>query len=202
LAPNGDLFKAIKSGKASVVTDNIACFTESGVQIESGKEIEADIIVMATGLKMQVLGGIEVVVDGLPVDFSQTYTYKGMMYSDVPNLVTTFGYINASWTLRADLTAEFVCRLINHMDERNMRQCTPRLREADRHMQSRPFIDNFSSSYIQRALHLMPKQGDREPWLNTQDYRRDLKMVRRGALEDGVLIINNSPRELPAVSPQ
>lgn len=191
VVPNGDLFTAINSGKASVVTEHIDRFTENGVLLKSGEELQADIIVTATGLKMQVLGGVEVCVDGSRVDFSHTVSYKGMMFSDVPNLVTTFGYINASWTLRADLIAEFVCRLIRHMDKRRMRQCTPRLREADRHMAPRPFIDDFSSNYIRRALHLMPKQGDREPWLNTQDYRRDVKMIRRRALEDGVLIFDN-----------
>jgi monooxygenase len=191
IAPDGDFFKAIKSKKAAIVTDHLDRFTEEGILLKSGEELKADIVVTATGLNMQVLGGIEVVVDGCRVDFSQTYTYKGMMNSDVPNLVTTFGYINASWTLRADLIAEFVCRLINHLDERRMRQCTPRLREADLQMASRPFIEDFSSNYIRRALHLLPKQGDREPWLNIQDYRRELKMIRHGALEDGVLVFDN-----------
>src|SRR5262245_51039270 len=130
-------------------------------------------------------------VDGAPVDFAQTWSYKGMMYSGVPNLVSTFGYINASWTLRADLTAEYVCRLINHMDTRGVRQVTPCLRESDRDMPARPWIDGFSSGYMQRMMHRFPKQGDREPWINPQNYSRDRKMIRFGVLEDGALIFGN-----------
>ena len=129
-------------------------------------------------------------VDGAPVDFAQTWTYKGMMYSGVPNLVCTFGYINASWTLRADLTSEYVCRLINHMDETGTRQVTPRLRATDTDMPARPWIDQFSSGYMQRMMHRFPKQGDREPWINPQNYSRDKKMIRFGALEDGALIFS------------
>ena len=146
-------------------------------------------------------------VDGAAVDFAQTWTYKGMMYSDVPNLVCTFGYINASWTLRADLTAEYVCRLINRMDERGMRQVTPRLRDTDRDMPPRPWIDSFSSGYMQRMMHRFPKQGDRKPWINPQNYSRDRKMIRLGPLEDGALVFDNpkpvvrqhDPRPLPAL---
>jgi cation diffusion facilitator CzcD-associated flavoprotein CzcO len=138
-----------------------------------------------------MLGGAEIVVDGQPVEFPQTFTYKGMMYSDVPNLVSTFGYINASWTLRADLTAEYVCRLLNHMDRKGVRQCTPRLRDSDQGMAARPWIEDFSSNYMQRKMHLLPKQGDREPWLNPQNYGRDKKMIRKGKLEDGALVFNN-----------
>src|SRR5262249_55004079 len=130
-------------------------------------------------------------VDGTAVDFAQTWTYKGMMYSGVPNLVCTFGYINASWTLRADLTAEYACRLINRMDERGVRQATPRLRESDRDMPSRPWIDGFSSGYMQRMMHRFPMQGDREPWLNPQNYSRDRKMIRFAPLEDGALVFGN-----------
>ena len=163
LVPNSDLFQSLKSGRASVVTDRIDTFTKNGILLKSGKKLEADIIVTATGLNLVVLGGVEFTVDTQPVEFPKTYTYKGMMYSDVPNLVSTFGYINASWTLRADLTAEYVCRLINHMDNKGFRQCTPRLRDEERNMPARPWIDNFSSGYIQRLMHLFPKQGDRPP---------------------------------------
>ncbi len=192
LVPNSDLFQALKSGKASVVTDHIDTFTEKGILLKSGKELEADIIVTATGLNLVVLGGVKFTVDGKLIEFPKTYTYKGMMFSDVPNLVSTFGYINASWTLHADLTAEYVCRLINHMDETGFRQCTPRLRDEDRNMPARPFIANFSPGYMQRVMHLFPKQGDREPWINPQNYRRDKKMIRHGAIEDGVLVFSNS----------
>ena len=164
LVPNSDLFLAIKLGLASVVTDQIETFTENGILLKSGKELEADIIVTATEINFIVLGGVKFAVDDQPVKFSKTYTYNGMMYSDVPNLVSTFGSLNASRTLRADLIAEYVCRLINHMDEKGFRQCTPRLRDEDRNMPARPLIEDFSSGYIQRVMHLFPKQGNCEPW--------------------------------------
>jgi cation diffusion facilitator CzcD-associated flavoprotein CzcO len=191
LVPNSDLFEAIRSGKASIVTDHIERFTATGILLKSGKELRADIIVTATGLNLVVLGEMQFVVDGVPVDFAQTWTYKGMMYSGVPNLVSTFGYINASWTLRADLTSEYVCRLINHMDETGMRQVVPRLRAIDQNMPARPWIDQFSSGYMQRVMHRFPKQGDREPWINPQNYAHDKRMIRFGPLQDGALIFSN-----------
>ena len=201
LVPNSDLFEAIRSGKASVVTDEIDHFTETGIALRSGKHLDADIIVTATGLNLVVLGEMAFAVDGAPVDFAQTWTYKGMMYSGVPNLVSTFGYINASWTLRADLTAEYTCRLINHMDELGTRQVTPRLRDGDLDMPARPWIDGFSSGYMQRMMHRFPKQGDREPWINPQNYSRDKKMIRFGTLEDGALMFSNRrPEARPAVA--
>jgi len=187
LVPNNDLFRAIRSGKASVVTDQIETFTEGGILLRSGDELEADIIVTATGLELQLLGGVQFAVDGQPVDFSTTYSYKSMMFSDVPNLISTFGYINASWTLKADLTAEYACRLLNHMQSTGFRQCTPRLRDEDRDMPAADWISDFSSGYIRRKMHLLPRQGDREPWLNTQNYARDKKSLRNGEIEDGVL---------------
>ncbi len=195
LIPNADLFESIKSGKADVITDHISRFTESGLELASGERLDADIIVTATGLQLVVLSGIEVEVDGSPVDLSETWSYKGMMFSDVPNLVQTFGYINASWTLRADLTAEYVCRLLNHMQANGMRQCTPRLREEDRDMVARPWIDDFSAGYMQRAMHLFPRQGDRGPWRNTQNYAADRKMIRNEPLEDGALQFTNPARK-------
>jgi monooxygenase len=195
LIPNDDLFHAIRSGKASVVTDYIETFTETGLSLQSGEELEGDTIITATGLNLVLLGGAKFDVDGRPVDFSDTFSYKGMMYSDVPNLVTTFGYINASWTLHADLIAEFTCRLIDHMDEKGFRQCTPRLRESDADMRELPWIGEFSSGYIQRMMHLFPKQGDRQPWINTQNYYEDRMLIRRGPIEDGVLSFTNpAPR--------
>jgi cation diffusion facilitator CzcD-associated flavoprotein CzcO len=191
LIPNGDLYAAINSGKASVVTDQIDRITKRGIRLASGEELDADIIVVATGLNMKVLGGAQFNVDGEPVRFPETFTYKGMMYSEVPNLVQTFGYINASWTLRADLTAEYTCRLLNRMDELGMQQVTPRLREQDHGMLERPWIDDFSAGYMQRVMHLFPKQGDHEPWLNTQNFRRDRKMIRNAPLEDGALTFDN-----------
>ena len=191
LVPNSDLFAAIRSGKADVVTDHIDCFTASGIKLVSGKTLDADVIVTATGLNLVFLGGMSFTVDGAVVDFANSWTYKGMMFSGVPNLISTFGYINASWTLRADLTAEYVCRLLNHMDETGARQVTPRLRAQDKSMTPRLWIEGFSSGYMMRMLPHFPKQGDHEPWLNPQDYDRDKKMIRKGALEDGALVFDN-----------
>ena len=134
------------------------------------------------------------------VDFSRTWTYKGMAYSDVPNLVSTFGYINASWTLRADLISEYVCRLLNHMRATGTDQCTPRLRPSDQGMPERPWIDDFSPGYIKRVLHLFPKQGDREPWINPQNYGRDKKMFRTSAIDDGCMQFTRARmREVSAI---
>jgi len=190
LVPDGDLFAAIRSGQASVVTDRIARFTENGVLLASGRELAADIIITATGLTLVLLGEMQFSVDGAPVDFAQTWTYKGMMYSGVPNLICTFGYINASWTLRADLTSEYTCRLLQHMDRTGARQVTPRLRASDADMTARPWIDQFTSGYMQRMMHRFPKQGDRQPWINPQHYARDKKMIRSGAIEDGALVFS------------
>ena len=161
------------------MTDQIERFTERGIKLASGRELAADIIVTATGLKLAVMGGVTFTVDGKRVNFPDTTIYKGMMFSDVPNLVQTFGYINASWTLRADLTARYACRLLNRMAAVGARQCTPRLREEDRDMPRRPWIEDFSSGYMQRSMHLFPKQGDRDPWRHTQDYATDKKLTPR-----------------------
>lgn len=187
LVPNADLFKSIRAGKTVMVTDHIESFTEQGIQLVSGQTLEADIIVTATGLNLQVLGGAVFSKNGQPISFADTWAYKGLMFSGVPNMVFTFGYINASWTLRADLTAEFFCRLISEMDRREAHVCVPELRVSDANMPARPFIDDFSAGYMQRMMHYFPKQGDREPWLNSQNYGMDRKMLREGTLEDGVL---------------
>lgn len=192
LIPNSDLFAAIRSGKASVVTDTIETFEENGVRLKSGTLLEADVVVSATGLKLVVLGDVDVRIDGEVTDLAQTWSYKGVMYSGVPNLISTFGYINASWTLRADLTAEFACRLLNHMDQVGADTVTPRLRPEDREMSERDWIEDFSPGYMQRAMHLMPKQGDREPWINPQNYRRDRNLFRHASLEDGALVFSAS----------
>jgi cation diffusion facilitator CzcD-associated flavoprotein CzcO len=194
LIPNNDLFEAIRSGQASVVTESIDTFTETGILLESGEELEADIIVTATGLDLLVLGGVEFVVDGEPVDFADTLTYKGMMNSNVPNLVSTFGYVNASWTLRADLIAEWFCRLVNYMDAVGARQCTPTPSREDLQTSPRPYIMNFSSGYIQRVLEKLPKQTDRPPWSNPQNYGGDRKMFREGPIDDGALVFSNRTR--------
>ena len=185
---DGDLYAALRSGRASVVTDQIDTFTERGICLQSGQQLAADIIVTATGLNMIPLGGVCLVVDGQAVDLAESYLYRGLMYSDVPNLASIFGYINASWTLRADLMADYVCRLLNHMAEGGFQQCTPRLRAEEQGMPARPWIDDFSPGYLQRAISLLAKQGDSEPWLNRQDYDYDKKILRPRSLEDGVLV--------------
>ena len=187
LIPNGDLYRAINAGTASVVTDHIETFTETGIALRSGRHLDADIIVTATGLRLVTLGEMDFTIDGEPLDFSQTWTYKGVAYSDVPNLVASFGYINASWTLRSDMTCRFVCRLLDHLRDTGTDQCTPRLRPGDHDMVPRPFIDDFSSNYMQRAMPLLPKQGDREPWVNTQRYSEDKKLFRKAPVDDGAM---------------
>lgn len=186
LVPDADLFKAIKAGSAKVVTDKIEEVTAQGIRLQSGAQLDADIIVQATGLKMAMLGNVPFWVDGTAVDFSQTYTYKGMMYSGVPNLLSTFGYINASWTLRADLNSEYVCRLLRYMDGAGVDQVTPCLSGKDQDMEARPWVDDFPAGYMQRAMHLFPKQGQ-GPWSNSQDFAYDQKMLRNGPIDDGVL---------------
>jgi cation diffusion facilitator CzcD-associated flavoprotein CzcO len=188
LVPNGDLFKSIRDGKVSVVTESIERFTREGILLKTGEELKADIIVTATGLNLVTLGEVEFRVDGHPVDFSETWIYKGLAYSDVPNLISTFGYINASWTLRADINSSYACRLLNHMKKTGAERATPRLRESDADMPQRDWIEGFSSGYMKRSMSEMPKQGDREPWLNTQDFYKDKKMLSRNtSLEDGVM---------------
>jgi cation diffusion facilitator CzcD-associated flavoprotein CzcO len=173
-----------------VVTDQIETYTERGLQLKSGAELEADLIVTATGLNLQVLSGLQITVDGERVDPAKTLAYKGMMYSGVPNLASSFGYTNASWTLKCDLTCEYVCRLLNHMEKRGYRQCTPR--NSDPTVIGEPWID-FSSGYVQRSLHQFPKQGSRAPWKLHQNYARDIMMLRFGRLEDGVMEFSKPP---------
>ena len=188
LIPNGDLYRAINSGKTEVVTEEIDHITPGGVLLKDGREVPADILVTATGLNLELLGGAQFSVDGEPVNFPDTVTYKGMMYRDIPNLIQTFGYINASWTLRADLTSEYACRVINRMDELGVDQVTPRYRPEDEGMELGPWIQDFSAGYMQRVMHLFPKQGAKDPWRNTQDYQLDKKLIRNAPLEDGALI--------------
>lgn len=186
LIPDADLYKAIKRGDVEVRTEHIDTFVEDGLRLESGEVLPADVIVTATGLKLIVLSGVDFVVDGETIDVSQAFTYKGMMYSGIPNMAQTFGYINASWTLRADLTSEYVCRLLNHMDENGVQIATPTLREEDAGMEARPWITDFPAGYMMRSMHLFPKQGE-GPWRNTQDFAADKRMVRHAPLEDGAL---------------
>ena len=194
LVPDADMFRQIKAGRASVVTDQIETFTATGIRLMSGQELKADIIVSATGLVLEVWNGIEVSVDGTRIDPGQTLGYKGMMYDGVPNLASTFGYTNASWTLKCDLTCEFVCRVLNHMKKTGQRQVMPVNDTGD--VASAPWLD-FSSGYVQRAMEKWPKQGTRVPWKLDQNYAKDLMNLRYARLDDGVLRFSN-----PTAKPQ
>jgi monooxygenase len=179
--PDGDLFEAISQGGASIVTDRIRTFTEHGLQLESGAELDADIVVTATGLNLLALGGMELSVDGEPVDIGETVTYKGMMLSGVPNMALTFGYTNASWTLKADLVASYVCRLLNHMDAFGYASCTPLA--PDPAQPRKPFLD-LNSGYVLRSIDELPKQGTVAPWRLHQSYPLDRRELARCPLED------------------
>ncbi|HET7887236.1 MAG TPA: NAD(P)/FAD-dependent oxidoreductase [Bradyrhizobium sp.] len=184
LVPDGDLFRSIREKRASVVTAEIDRFTASGIRLKDGSELAADIIVTATGLVLQLLGGMETVVDGRTIDFAKTMNYKGMMYSDVPNLASAFGYTNASWTLKCDLTCEYVCRLLNYMDRHGYRQCVPH--NVDPSIELLPALE-FSSGYVQRAIATLPKQGSKRPWRLFQNYALDIVALRFGRVDDGVM---------------
>jgi monooxygenase len=190
LVPDADLFNSIRNGTSSVVTDSIDTFTETGLQLKSGEHIDADIIVTATGLNVRLMHGLQLVVDGKPVDLSKTMAYKGMMYSDVPNLASAFGYTNASWTLKCDLTGEYVCKLLNHMDSNGYAEATPRLNDPE--ITEQPVLD-FSSGYVQRALPGLPKQGSKKPWRLNQNYALDLLGVRLSSIDDGTLKFKRRP---------
>jgi cation diffusion facilitator CzcD-associated flavoprotein CzcO len=179
--PDGDMFEAIARGDASVVTAEIDTFTESGLRLTEGRELEADIVVTATGLNLKALGGIAVSVDDRPVELSETVGYKGMMLSGVPNMALTLGYTNASWTLKADLVSEYVCRLLNHMGRRGYSHCTPVAPHPS--MPTLPFLD-LKSGYVQRAIQELPRQGAEAPWRLNQNYPLDVRLMRRGPLED------------------
>ncbi len=188
LVPDNDLFDAIKAGSASVVTDQIETFTSTGLKLKSGATLDADIVVTATGLNLQVFNGIAFTVDGAQIDPAKTLSYKGMMYSDMPNMASSFGYTNASWTLKCDLTCEYVTRLLNHMDRTGMRQCTPRNTDPD--LGEEPWLD-FSSGYVQRAIDRFPKQGAKKPWKQHQNYALDIMALRYGGVDDGVMKFTN-----------
>jgi monooxygenase len=184
LVPDADLFKAINAGKVSVVTDEIETFTENGIRLASGAELTADIIVTATGLVMKLAKGGQMVVDGEVIDLANTMNYKGAMVSDIPNMAFAFGYTNASWTLKCELTSKYVCRLLNYMDAHKYRQCTPR--RNDDSVKEEPII-NFTSGYVERALPELPKQGSKRPWKLYQNYLFDLVTTQFGAMNDGAL---------------
>ena len=184
LIPDSDLFKAIREKKAAIVTDHIETFTKNGLKLKSGEHLDADIIVTATGLVMKLMAGLKLVVDGEPVDISKTLVYKGMLYSDVPNVASAFGYTNASWTLKCDLTAQYICRLLKFMDENGYAVCTPRLNDPS--IKAERAID-FNSGYVERAIETLPKQGSKHPWRVHQNYIKDIHMFRYGQIDDGTM---------------
>ncbi len=189
LIPDADLFRAISEKKASVVTDHIETFTETGIELKSGKNLGADIIVTATGLTMKIMAGMYLEVDGKKIDLSETMTYKGMMFSDVPNVASAFGYTNASWTLKCDLTAQYICRMLEFMDENDYAICTPKLNDPS--VKPMPVVD-FNSGYIQRAIETLPKQGSKTPWRVHQNYIKDVRMFRYGNIDDGTMEFKRS----------
>ena len=197
LAPDADIFRAIREGRASVVTDHIEGFTETGLRLRSGESLDADVVVTATGLVLKLMSGLQLLVDGAPVDLPKTLVYKGMMLSDVPNLAFAIGYTNASWTLKCDLTAEYVCRLLKHMDAHGYARCTPRVKDPD--VKEEPVID-FTSGYVRRSLDALPRQGTKKPWRLHQNYVRDLSMMRYGRLDDGTMEFEEAPAARRAVA--
>jgi cation diffusion facilitator CzcD-associated flavoprotein CzcO len=199
LVPDSDLFNALKDGSASVVTDQIERFTPKGILLKSGQELEADIIVTATGLVMQPFGGMELSVDGRRIDIGQTLAYKGVMISGVPNIAAVFGYINASWTLKADLICSYVCRILNFMDQKGARQVTPTPGADEKPVA--PFVENFSAGYMQRALAAWPKQGMNPPWRVNQNYFRDTLAMKWTKIDDGALKFS-SPAAQPTPARQ
>jgi cation diffusion facilitator CzcD-associated flavoprotein CzcO len=188
LVPDGDLFEAIRAGRASIVTGQIERFTEKGIRLQSGEELHADVVLTATGLVLQAFGGAELQVDGRIVDLSKTLAYKGVMLSGVPNCASVFGYINASWTLKADLICRYVCRLLNLMDRKGVRQVTPR---SGHEAPVAPFVERFSSGYVQRAVAHWPKQGSRAPWRVYQNYLRDLWSLKWSPVDNPALAFSN-----------
>ncbi|HEU0295939.1 MAG TPA: NAD(P)/FAD-dependent oxidoreductase [Anaerolineales bacterium] len=195
--PDGDLFNAINAGTVSVVTDHIDTFTPTGIRLRSGAELTADIIVTATGLVMKLMSGVELVVDGRPVELAQTMSYKGMMFSDIPNLAGAIGYTNASWTLKCELASQYVCRLLNFMDKHGYVQCTPR--KTDPAITEEPIL-SFTSGYVQRALPSLPHQGSKRPWKLYQNYLLDMITFRLGRVDDGIMEFRSRQNATPAAT--
>jgi monooxygenase len=193
LAPNGDLFKTIRKGQADVVTDTIDRFTKTGIKLNSGQELEADIIITATGLNLQLFGGAEIRRNGAPVELNDTMAFKGMMLSGMPNMAFTIGYTNASWTLKADLVSEFVCRVINYMDSNGYDTVVPQ--HPGNSVDERPLMD-FTPGYVLRALDYLPKAGSVSPWRLKQNYFMDLQLIRRGKVDDEALSFAKKPAAL------
>lgn len=185
LVPESDLFEALKSGKANIVTDHIDTFTKEGILLKTGEILKSDLVISATGLKMKVMGGVVLKLDQKEIKSSELLCYRGMMFRDLPNLAMAFGYTNASWTLKCDLVSKYVCRLINHMDKNSYKSCTPTLQNEN--METLPFVD-FTSGYFQRSLHELPRQGTEGPWKINQNYLKDIKSLKRSTLDDGILL--------------
>lgn len=200
--PDGDIFRAVGAGKASVVTDEIDRFVENGILLKSGKVLEADVVITATGFDLNVLGDIAFTVDGKPLDFSQSVTYRGMMFTGVPNLVWVFGYFRASWTLRADLIADFVCRLLGHMDKKGVKKVSVALRQEDKDMPLLPWIDpeNFNPGYLMRGLHLLPRRGDKPEWQHTQDYWMEKDELPAIDLDEACFVYEGAPARTPVAA--
>ena len=196
LAPDGDFFQVLKDGSASIVTDHVERFTADGILLRSGEALQADIIIPATGLDMQLAGSVELSLDGTPVKPADLFTYRGMMLGNMPNLVLAFGYTNASWTLKIDLTCERVCRMLNHMERTATDIAVAVPPDA---LEAQPLLD-FSSGYVQRALHLLPKQGNRAPWRTYQNYIQDMLAIRFGRLEDGHMLFAQAGRYRPRLT--
>jgi monooxygenase len=194
LVPDADLFETIRDGSAEIVTDRIATFTEQGIELGSGAELEADVVITATGLNLLFLGGMRIAIDGEKPDLSRAFTYKGMMLSGVPNFAFTIGYTNASWTLKADLAAEYVCRVLNHMDTHGYDACLPEV--TDPSITEEPLLD-FTSGYVLRSIEQLPKQGSKEPWKLRQNYPIDLRTLRYGPVEDGAVRFSRRPARAP-----
>jgi cation diffusion facilitator CzcD-associated flavoprotein CzcO len=201
--PDGDLFEGIKSGKVSVVTDHIERFTPEGILTKSGELLEADIIITATGFNLSVMGDIAFDVNGEAVDFGRTFTYRGIMNSGVPNMAFMFGYLRTSWTMRVDLVCDFVCKLLNRMDDKGARVCTPTLGAGEQKMEALPWIDEeeFNPGYMQRGKHLMPKRGDHEPWTFSADYYTEREQLPLVSLDEGALVYEDAAQNICAGLP-
>lgn len=189
LLPDGDMFKALASGKASLVTDEIDRFVDGGIRLKSGDHLPADVIVAATGIEVCGMGGVEFTVDGKMIEINDSFTYHGMLVSELPNMAWSWGYIRTSWTMRSDMIAHYVCRLLNYMDAKGLRQCTPTLRPQDAGMNGKGFIDpdDFAPGYLQRGVHRLPRQSDSGPWVNMQDYYQEKDIIPELGFDDDAL---------------
>ncbi len=190
LVPDADMFNAISSGKAEIVTDHIDHFTPTGIKLKSGRELEADIIVTATGLNLVMMGKTNLSIDGKATAPHEHVSYKGMMFNDIPNMASVFGYVNASWTLKTDIVADYVCRLLKTMDAKGVQIANPHLADAD--MPRLPWVDDFSSGYFARSFDKLPKNGDRHPWRVLQDYKAEKKILTEEPIEDGIMLFSKA----------